>query len=668
MALAHEDEELEEIVTIGRWDRPNGLTVSASQGFVGQEDLRLRPRLRPGDLLEAVPGLIVTQHSGSGKSNQMFLRGFNLDHGTDFASWIDGMPINITSHGHGQGYTDLNFIIPELVESLEFRKGPYYADVGDFSSAGAAFFSTPRVLDTGFLRAGAGKDGYGTLLYANSFDTEHGDLLLGLQSGQYDGPWQGVDEDLAKYNGVVKLTRSVPDRHEWSITFMGYDAEWNSADQVPLRAVEAGLLPRLGTVDETVGGNTSRYSVSGRWHRDIGEQQLTARAYAIDYDLDLFSNFTYFLENPDDGDQIEQTDRRQVYGGDVVWRRGAGTDTTQKLGIAFRYDDVSSVGLFNAVERARTGVVREDTIRQYSAGMHFDIAHRWGDRWRGNLGLRADYHFFDVRESNIVENAGSANEWILSPKLNLVYTLSDTTEAYFSAGTAYHSNDARGIVINVDPVSGAAAQRVDPLVRSKGAEIGLRFFSEERLNVSTSIWVMDLESELLFVGDAGNTEPSRASRRYGIEVPAYYRLNDTLILDAEIALTRSRFRGSDDDAGDEVPGSVSIVAAGGVTFRAANGAFGTLRARHFGGRPLTEDGAVESEPSTVLNLSLGYSFDRFDVRVDVLNLLDSSDDDIAYFYESRLPGEPAGGIPDLHFHPIEPRTYRVYLTWFTGSE
>ena len=664
---AHEDEDLEEIVIVGRWDRPNGLTVSASQGFIAQEDLSLRPRLRPGDLLEAIPGLIVTQHSGSGKSNQMFLRGFNLDHGTDFATWIDGMPINITSHGHGQGYTDLNFIIPELVESLEFRKGPYYADVGDFSSAGAAFFSTPGTLDAGFLRAGTGKDGFGTLLYADSFSTAHGDLLIGLQSGRYDGPWFGINEDLGKYNGVIKLTRSVPDQDEWSVTFMGYDADWNSADQVPLRAVESGMISRLGTVDDTVGGNTSRYSVNGRWHRDIGEEKITARAYAIDYDLDLFSNFTYFLENPEQGDQIEQVDSRHVYGGDVVWQHDSGADTVRTLGIAFRYDDISNVGLFNSVQRVRSGTVREDSIRQYNTGVYFDVAHAWNDRWRSTFGVRADYHSFDVRRSNIVENAGSADDWIVSPKVNVIYTLSDSTEAYFSAGTAYHSNDARGIVITTDPASGQAANQVDPLVRSEGAEIGFRVFQEQKLNLSAAVWVMDLESELLFVGDAGNTEPSRASRRYGIEIPAYFQLSDSWVLDAEVALTNSRFKDAE-DSGDEIPGSVDFVFSSGVTYKSKRGTFGALRVRHFGDRPLTEDGSARSDASTIWNLSLGHKFDKFDIRADILNLFDSDDDDIAYYYESRLPGEPVGGIADRHFHPIEPRTFRLFLTWYTGSQ
>ena len=241
--------------------------------------------------------------------------------------------------------------------------------------------------------------------------------------------------------------------------------------------------------------------------------------------------------------------------------------------------------------------------------------------------------------------------------------MTERTEAYFSAGTAFHSNDARGTVITTDPASGDPARRVDPLVRSKGAEIGVRYFSENTLNASAALWVLQLDSELLFVGDAGNTEPSGSSIRYGIEIPVYYRLNETWLFDVELALTESRFR-DPVDGGDEVPGSVDRVLAAGTVAEFGNGAYGTLRVRYFGDRPLVEDGSVRSGSSTVWNLGFGYKVGRLDFRVDVLNLFDSGDDDITYYYESRLPGEPAAGIGDLHFHPLEPRTVRAYLTWY----
>jgi hypothetical protein len=662
---AYEYEQLEEIVVRGRWDRPNGLAISASQGSVSQEEIAMRPILRPGDILEVVPGLIVTQHSGTGKSNQMFLRGFNLDHGTDFATWIDGMPINMPSHGHGQGYTDLNFIIPELVDSVEFRKGPYYSDISDFSSAGAAFFSMARSLNSRIIKVGLGEDGFGQFLYADSLKTESGELLFGLQSSVYDGPWVGTSEDIAKHSAVVRYSQSVPDVGEWDVMLMAYDAEWNSADQIPYRAVESGFVDRLGTIDDTVGGETHRYSISGGWHRDFDDRQVSVQAYAINYGLNLFSNFTYFLDDPIRGDQFEQVDERNIFGGNVVWQVNSSDRSRHKYGVNLRIDQIGNVGLFNSESRVRLDVARQDKVSQLSSGLFYDFEYAWKDSWRAILGVRADYYQFDVKQSNIDLNTGTADDFLISPKLNIVRTLSSNTEAYFSAGAGFHSNDARGTVISIDPGTGESTESVDPMVKSRGAELGVRYFDTDRLNVSASLWLLDLDSELLFVGDAGNTEPSRSSRRYGIEVPAYYRLNDEWMFDLEIALTESEFTESSAE-GDEIPGSIERVVSAGVVRNFENGLYGTLRVRHFGDRPLNEDGSVWSGASTIYNLGLGYSTPRFEFRLDLLNAFDSDDADIAYYYESRLPGELPSGIADTHFHPVEPRTIRAYVTWHSG--
>ena len=336
-----------------------------------------------------------------------------------------------------------------------------------------------------------------------------------------------------------------------------------------------------------------------------------------------------------------------------------------EVGLVVRYDDIDAVGLHKSMRRERTGTVREDSVGQFSAGLYYDYERVWNDEWRSILGIRSDYFSFDVRRSNLPENSGSTDDWVVSPKINVIRTLTARAEAYFSAGTAFHSNDARGTVITTDPASGDPAARVDPLVRSKGAEIGVRYFSEDVLNVSAVLWALELDSELLFVGDAGNTEPSGASIRYGIEIPLYYRLDERWLFDVELALTKSRFR-DPVGGGDEVPGSVDRVLAAGAVAEFDNGTYGTLRVRYFGDRPLVEDGSIRSGSSTVWNLGFGYAIGRLDFRVDVLNLFDSGDDDITYYYESRLPGEAAAGVSDLHFHPLEPRTVRAYLTWYSN--
>jgi hypothetical protein len=670
----------DDLVVLGRWDNPLGLTTSASEGVVGALEIDARPRSRTGEILEVVPGLIVTQHSGTGKSNQMFLRGFNLDHGTDFATWIDGMPVNLPTHAHGQGYTDLNFLIPELVERLEYRKGAYYAEVADFSSAGAAYLSTYERLPEGVLKAGLGEDGYASALAADSFAAGAGELLYGVQAHRYDGPWADVDEDVQRNNLLLRYSQRGEDAG-WNVALMGYDAAWSSPDQIPRRAVESGLIARLGSIDKTLGGETSRYSLSGSWLANVGAGRVRANAYAIDYDLELFSNFTYFLDDAVDGDQFAQRDDRRIAGGEVVYSFDSGAsdfDTFDSgafdsgasggavavrhtVGAMLRNDDIGGVGLFRTAQRRLVATVRGDSVDQRSLGLYYSNEARWSDKLRTTLGVRADRFDFDV-VSDMPENSGTADDLIFAPKASVIYSATDSTELYVSAGKGFHSNDARGATITVDPASGDPASKVSPLVDAHELEVGFRTFVDRKLNVSAALWLLELDSELLFIGDAGNTEASRPSRRYGLELPVYYRPNDRLTFDVELALTRSRFT-EHDPGGDRIPGSIDEVVAAGITLQNPQGFHGSLRLRYFGPRPLLEDGSVESSSSTVANLELGYRRNNLDLRLDVLNLFDSGDDDITYWYASRLPGEPEDGIQDYHFHPIEPRNLRAYLSW-----
>jgi hypothetical protein len=650
----------DEIVVLGRWDNPVGISRSASQGVAGAAEIEARPRSRTGEILEVVPGLIVTQHSGSGKSNQMFLRGFNLDHGTDFATFVDGMPVNMPTHGHGQGYTDLNFLIPELVERIEYRKGAYYAEVTDFSSAGAAYMSTFRQLDEGLVKVGIGDESYLTALAADTFTLPAGSLTYGLQANRYDGPWVDIEEDMQRDHLLLRYAGAGSAGGAWNVALMGYDAKWNAADQVPRRAIESGLISRFGSLDTTLGGESSRYSLSGDWTADVGPGRVRLNAYTIDYELNLYSNFTYFLDDPVDGDQFEQLDERRVTGGEVAYSFGEGR-SSHTFGTSLRYDDIGDVGLFGTRDLERVSTVRRDSVEELALGVYYANEMRWSDRFRSVLGLRADRYDFDVT-SDLPENSGSADDSLVSPKVSLIYAVNDAAEVYLSAGRGFHSNDARGTTITIDPVTGDPADRVDPLVASDTGEIGVRAFVADRLNVSAALWRIDLDSELLYIGDAGNTEASRPSTRLGVEVPLYYRLTDRVTLDFEIAFTESHFTESD-AAGDEIPGSIDRVFAAGVTFEQPRGFYGSARLRYFGPRPLVEDGSVESDSSLSVNAGLGWRRGAFDVRVDVLNLLDSEDDDITYFYASRLAGEPDDGVEDLHLHPMEPRTVRAYASW-----
>ncbi len=660
--MGHDFFELEPVVVYGRETELIGESASASEGLVSQIDLEYRPLPRTGELLEVVPGLIVTQHSGTGKANQYFLRGFNLDHGTDFATFVDGMPINMVTHAHGQGYSDLNFLIPELIQTVSYSKGSYYAAVGDFSSAGAAFFSTSDQLDTGIARVVVGEFDYYRGLVAESFQlTENAIFLAAFDATFYSGPWD-IDEDLNQYKGLLKYAVQ-DDELRYEITFMGYDSEWNSADQIPERAVNSGLISRLGSLDNTVGGETYRYSISSNAVLDTPDSRTALNLYAIAYKLNLWSNFQYFLNDEDNGDQFEQADDRIVYGGDLTYTLNNKAifevPSRHTVGIQTRFDVIDEVGLYNTVARARRSTVREDTVDQFSVGIFYEGEFFITDTFRAILGLRNDYYMFDVN-SDLAANSGDEQDYLLSPKASLIYALDEQLELYLSGGFGFHSNDARGTTITIDPVSGGLADGVDPLVRSRGAEIGARFTWNDKLNSSIALWWLELDSELLYVGDAGTTEPSISSERYGVEIANYFRPFKWLTLDLDLAFTESEL-----ENGDEIPGALSTVISNGVTAVSEMGLFASIRGRYFGPRYLVEDGSAESGSSLLFNLRTGYNVnEQLRIELDVLNLFDSNDDDITYFYESRISSaEPAGGVADRHFHPVEPRSLRTAITY-----
>jgi len=513
---------LEPVVVTGRADDLTGIAGSASEGRVGQAQFETRPVLRPGEVLEVVPGIAVTQHSGSGKANQYFLRGFNLDHGTDFSTRVDGVPINLPTHAHGQGYMDLNWVIPELVDYVTFRKGPYYADVGDFSSAGTADFHLVKTLPEGLAKVGIGQDDYYRVLVAQTPQLGPGHLLYAFEAQLYNGPWDH-HEHVRKFNGLLKytLTRGPS---TFSLGFTAYSNTWDSTDQIPQRAVDQGLISRLGTIDPSDGGRTSRFSLYSDWSYK-GDKSLTkANAYLVYYRLHLFSNFTFVLDDPVNGDQFEQSDRRVMVGGNVsqTWfTNWLKTSMDHTLGLQVRHDAIPEVALLQTLRRDRIGTTRNDHVHETSVGFYYQNQTQWHPKVRTVLGLREDVFVFDVN-SDIAVNSGNKTDAIFSPKLSLIFGPWARTEVYLNGGFGFHSNDARGTTITVDPKTGDPAQRVDPLVRTKGAEIGVRSTWIPGLNSTLAFWYLTLDSELVFVGDAGITEPNRASRRYGVEWANFY--------------------------------------------------------------------------------------------------------------------------------------------------
>lgn len=656
--------DLEPLTVTGRLEDLIGRASTASEGYVGAADLARRPIAREGELLETVPGMILTQHSGSGKSNQMFVRGFNLDHGTDFSTRVDGMPVNIPTHAHGQGYTDLNFLVPELVDNVEYSLGNYYAEIGDFGSAGGAHVHLLRTLDRPLFVLGAGENGHRRVVAAASSRIGgRGSLLAGVESRSYDGPWE-VPEALDKVSGMARFSLEGA-ATRFSVLALAYDNAWQSSDQIPSRAVADGRISRFGQIDETLGGESSRYSLSATWNRTGDRSSQRIEAYGVRYSLDLFSNFTYRLDDAEAGDQFrQQDDGRTTLGLRAAHQQAlalGARDHRLTVGVEARRDR-ADVTLSRTRDRQTVGIIRSDDVRQSSAGVHTELVSPWSDRWTTTLGLRADLYHFDV-ESDLAANTGTATDGIVSPKASIAYRIGDDAELYLAGGLGFHSNDARGTVTTIDPASGDAAEPVDPLVRSRGAEVGLRVHPLEGVRTTATLWTVDTDSELLFVGDAGTTEASDGSRRVGLTLANFWRIDPEWSADVDLSLTRARFLEVDSGV-DRVPGALENVLAAGVSRDPVDdGVFGSVRLRRFGSYPLVEDNAVRADAASLVNAQLGYRIGDLRLGVAVFNLFDEAHSDIQYFYASRLQGEPAAGVEDVHFHPTEPRSLQIQLSW-----
>ena len=640
-----------------------GIADAASAGIVTEKQLAARTVYRPGEVLEATPGLIVSQHSGEGKANQFYLRGINLDHGTDLRTSVDGMLVNQRSHAHGQGWIDLNFLIPEITSGLEYRKGPYYVNEGDFSSAGAVSVFYADQLDQGIASAGIGENGYKRLLLASSPKTANGHILYALELYRNDGPFTQPD-DYKKINGVLRYSEG-NSANGFNITAMAYKADWNATDQIAQRAIDSDFISnRFDAIDKTDGGEARRYSLSGAWRHSTATTSTNFNAYIIKNKLDLYSNFTYFLDNPIDGDQFSQPDRRvtTAFNASHAWQMPfLSFKSENAIGLQFQNDNIHN-GLLNTKGREILSVTRQDHIVESSVGVYLQNTTYWTEKFRSVAGIREDYYHNDV-SSDLTANSGTATDSKASPKLSLVFGPWAKTEYYFNIGSSFHSNDARGTTISFDPKNPTVnASREHPIVGSNGFEIGARTEIIPGLQSSLALYRLDFDSELLFAGDAGSTaDTGRASRREGFEFSNYYKPISWMTIDADIAYARARFRNFD-PVGNRIPGSIEGVASLAMSIDNLGPYYGGLQLRYFGPRPLIEDNSVRSKSTTTLNGRFGYKINpKMRINLEGYNLTNNKDSAIDYYYTSRLPGEPAVGVNDIHFHPIESRSFRINL-------
>jgi len=686
----------------GREDDLIGIADSGTQGTVGATEIQDRPILRSGEVLETVPGLIITQHAGGGKANQYYLRGFNLDHGTDFAIFIDDMPLNLPSHAHGEGYSDMNIVIQEFVKRVNFEKGPYYADIGNYGSAGSAHVEYFRTLEKNFAKMEGGTYGYGRAVFGASHKLGPGSLLAGAEVYYDNGPWVHPDA-FTKINGLLTYSQG-DDANGASITARGYHGRWHSSDQIPVSAV--ALVGLYGTLDPTDGGHSQRYSLQGEWHRQGANSASKIMAYGFYYDLDLFSDFTYFLVDPVRGDQFEQQDRRWVVGFDAhhtVFSQWAGRKVEYTVGLQLRNDWIHN-GLYATENRVRMEksdyntddstpptlpATRErnrftDTI----VGFYAENKIQWVDKFRSVVALRGDDQKFIVTSlaysaATNAANSGSASKFLPSPKLNLIFGPWANTEFYAQGGFSFHSNDGRGTTQTVEPISvdnpypNTPSSKIPPLVQTKGGEIGARTVAVPHLQSTVSLWYLRSNSELQQSGDTGGTSASaQPSNRYGIEWANYYTPREHWAFDFDFANSRAQFTEIDgDDAapnsagGKHVPEAVGVVISSGITLHDYAGFSSSMRLRYFGPRDLTSDGIFRSNQTVMLNGEIGYQIrKKWRVSAEFLNMLDRDDSDIDYAYESRVtPGLTSGGTPigaaafTRVAHPVEPFQVRFGL-------
>jgi hypothetical protein len=635
-----------------------GKATTSSEGAVTKQELLLRPVYRVGQLLETVPGLVVTVHSGEGKANQYLLRGFNLDHGTDLATWVGGMPVNQRTHAHGSGYTDLNFLIPELASGIHFTKGPYYAAEGDFSAVGSNHLGLVEALPTQ-VAVSAGTLDDQRLFAGGTIELGHDSrLILAGEGVHLDGPWDHPD-NLRKVNLAAHYAQGEP-TNGVAVTALYYRGAWNATSDQPQRAVAQGLIGRFGTLDPSDGGKAERFSLSVEAARqDVGPGRLTASAYAIRNQLTLWNNFTHFLDDPIRGDQHAQNDRRAIFGGEVRYDltgQLAGMATDAAFGLQARYDRIY-VDARTSQQRRSLQTLVADRVKEWNVSGFGEATVHVSDRFRAVGGLRVDH--FDADDVNLVGGlSGKQAKTLVQPKGSLIFGPWNRTELYLSAGRGFHSNDTRaGTLADVGGIA-----RPPFLVKATGYEVGLRTSAIPHLQAAATLFRAEFDSELTYNADVGQTEAGRPGRRTGIEVTAQYRPAPWIELNANIAVSRARYTDGD-PAGSHIEDAPAVVASAGVLVDNLGPWFGAVAFRDLGKHALVPDNSVRSSGYKEVNLDVGYKLTpTLKVQLNVFNLLGSHASAADYLYTDRLPGEPAGGALDIHSHPLEPRSARVTVT------
>ncbi|WP_209399742.1 TonB-dependent receptor domain-containing protein [Pseudozobellia sp. WGM2] len=623
--------------------------VNALSNFVNV-DVKANPVKSSQEILRKVPGLIIGQHAGGGKAEQIFLRGFDIDHGTDIAINVDGLPVNMVSHAHGQGYADMHFIIPETIDNLDFGKGPYYANKGNFNTAGYIDLKTKKKIDNNLVSLEAGQ--FNTLRTLGMFKITEGDYSnayvaseLVLTDGPFDSP-----QNFNRINLMGRYNFSNYDDQDLTLTLSHFQSKWDASGQIPQRAIEQGLIGRFGAIDDTEGGNTSRTNFLVNHTNQIDEHSsVKSKAYISKYDFELFSNFTFFLEDPVNADQIRQKEDRTIIGAETSYQRtihtgGHDSQLKYESGMGFRYDDVNDVQLSRTKDRKtlleRLAYGNVDELNAYG---FFDLTYK-KNKWTINPGLRLDYFKFDYENllSEAYDNK-SETKLFIGPKLNLIYAASPNVQLFSKSGIGFHSNDSRVVTAN-------QGEEILPL--AFGSDLGTIIKPTDRFVVNAALWYLFLQQEFVYVGDAGIVEPSGKTRRLGADLGLRYQITDWLYANGDVNYTHARSI-EDPDGENYIPLAPDFTSSAGLSFRDLSNFSGGINYRYVNDRPANEDNSIVAEGYFVTDMNLNYSIKNWTLGLIVENLFDTEWNETQFATESRLFNE-AQSFEEIHFTPGTP--------------
>ncbi len=650
LKLTHSNIELKDLIISAVAERPVN-TLSPI-------DINLRPTNTSQDILRMVPGLFIAQHAGGGKAEQIFLRGFDIDHGTDLSMEVDGLPVNMVSHAHGQGYSDLHFVIPEMINYVNFDKGPYYAEKGDFTTAGFVDFQTKNVLEENFVKMEGAQFGTlrtvaGVKLFSGEEDLSTG--YLGAEFFRTDG-FVESPQNFNRFNIVSKVSTQLNDNDNLTIGASFFTSRWDASGQIPTRLVEDGTITRFGSIDDTEGGETTRANLFLKHtHQFRNGAYLRQQAYAVRYRFNLYSNFTFYLNDQLNGDQIRQKESRMIYGYKSNYNSGGqlfGKPFTTDIGVGFRLDDIHDISLSNTVERRSLSDVRRGDITEGNLNAYVSETLSLSEKWSVNGALRFDYFSFDYDDALGSSNK-SVGKPIVSPKLNVNYQLNSSTQLYVRTGLGFHSNDAR-------VVTQQGGQQILP--RAYGADLGINTKLTGGLFVHVAVWGLALNQEFVYVGDEGIVEPSGRSRRAGIDLSMRYEILPGLFLDSDLNITKPEAR-DEPEGQNYIPLAPTVSSIGGVSYKMKNGLNGTLRYRYIGDRAANEDKSVIARGYFLADAVINYTHKRFEIGLSAENIFDIDWNEAQFDTESRLISEDES-VSEIHFTPGTPLFLKMKLSFF----